>query len=254
MVSSSLVSAIQWKHLPHNHSVSTQTCAIVCCITSFGDMLDHIVIWLHDWKCITAFTKGWAVQTFFCTKPNIWTDTHAHTDMVITIIGGSCHKYHFCGNKRSVMTNMSVVTNMFLSWQNMSFVTTKVCSSQQNFCRDKIMFVATNICHDKHVFVTTKVLSWQAYFCHNKRHVLSWQNYICCYNILSYFVATKITLVAAPANDKYPPHPQPPFVTGGIKSGRLTCTQQANTDSVLTRLAISVLSPSSSLTLVRFRS
>ena len=45
------------------------------------------------------------------------------------------------------------------------------------FCHDKSMLIATklvmtNICHDKHVFVT-KVLSSQAYFCHDKRHVLS---------------------------------------------------------------------------------
>jgi len=37
------------------------------------------------------------------------------------------------------------------------FVATKVSLSQQTFCRDKIMFVATNICRDK-TFVTIKII------------------------------------------------------------------------------------------------
>ena len=41
---------------------------------------------------------------------------------------------------------------------------------RDNFCHDKQLFVATKIfCCDKHNFVATKVLSWQAYFCRNKR-------------------------------------------------------------------------------------
>ena len=67
-----------------------------------------------------------------------------------------------------------------------------------------IIFVATNICCDK-TFVTTKIcLSWQAYFCHDKRHVLSkqtclsWQTCVCHDNT---FVTTKMILVAALAND-----------------------------------------------------
>ena len=59
-------------------------------------------------------------------------------------------------------------------------VSTKVCLSQQNVCRDNIMFVATNICcRDKQTKFATKLLSWQ----------------------MNCFVATKIILVAAPAND-----------------------------------------------------
>ena len=43
----------------------------------------------------------------------------------------------------------------------------------KSFCHDKSMFVATKMfCHDKHVFVTKPLLQ-QAYFCHDKRHVLS---------------------------------------------------------------------------------
>ena len=65
-----------------------------------------------------------------------------------TIIGGSCHKYHFCRGKSSVAINMC------LSQQNACFVATKICLLGQNFCRSKIMFVATKIfCH---TFVTTK--------------------------------------------------------------------------------------------------
>ena len=60
------------------------------------------------------------------------------------------------------------------------FVATKIYLSQQNVCRDKIMFIATNICRKKHNSVATSKL-------------LSRQN----------FVAIKMILVAAPANDKY---------------------------------------------------
>ena len=81
----------------------------------------------------------------------------------------------FCCNK-----HVFVMTSMCLSWQKVSFVATEVCLLWQNFCHDKQRyachkksFVATKIfCHDKHNFVTTKLLSWQAYFCHNKRRVL----------------------------------------------------------------------------------
>ena len=70
-----------------------------------------------------------------------------------------------------------------MSLQNTSFVTTKVCLSQQTrVCRDKL--VAINIilsrqrfCHGKHTFVV---------FCRDKHKT---------------FVATKIIFMAAPAND-----------------------------------------------------
>ena len=94
----------------------------------------------------------------------------------------------------------------FLSCQNGSFVATKVCLPCQNFCRDKIMFVATKyfchnksstclsqqkFCHDKHTFccdkkrvlsqqthVVTKVsFSQQNYVCRGK--YLSEQKYVC---------------------------------------------------------------------------
>ena len=66
---------------------------------------------------------------------------------ILGIIGGNCHKYHFCRDKSLV------VTNTCLSRQSTSFVATKECL----FCRDKHVF----ICHDillffLQVFVATK--------------------------------------------------------------------------------------------------
>ena len=68
-----------------------------------------------------------------------------------------------------------VVTNLYLSWQNI-FVATNTCLSWQNFHHDKHIFVVIKdvFCHNKQVFVITKVsLSWQQFcrdiiVCHNK--------------------------------------------------------------------------------------
>ena len=65
-------------------------------------------------------------------------------EYLTTIIGGSCHKSHFCRDK-----------SLCLSRQNTSFVATKVCLPRQN-C----------------VFVATNVLWRQTYFCRD-------QNYTC---------------------------------------------------------------------------
>ena len=68
-----------------------------------------------------------------------------------TIIGGSCHKYNFCRDKRV-------------------FVATK--KRQKYACHDKTVLVAANSCRNKHTFVATSILlSQQAYFCRDK-HVL----------------------------------------------------------------------------------
>ena len=76
-----------------------------------------------------------------------------------------------------------------------SFVETKlhVFVSRDKFCDDRHTFVVETkdvICRDRHVFVATKLClsrqKYQAYFFRNKT-----------------FVATKIILVAAPANDTY---------------------------------------------------
>ena len=84
------------------------------------------------------------------------------------IIGGSCHKYHFCRDKYV-------------------FVATK-----HVFCRDKSMLVATKLLSPqtrvcRHIFATIFL-----YFCRDKRRV-------CCDKT---FVATKMIHVATPANDR----------------------------------------------------
>ena len=69
------------------------------------------------------------------------------------IIGGSCHKYHFCRDKHVFFATKHVFFCFFLF-----FVATKVCLPQQK-CRDKITFVPTKyFCRDKHVFVATKMI------------------------------------------------------------------------------------------------
>ena len=106
---------------------------------------------------------------------------------------------NFCCNK-----HVFVMTNTYLSQENISFVMTKTCFCNKSFvmtklcllqqtcvCHDKT-FVATNICHNKHNFVATRcVLSQQMCVCHDK-HVFCGDKT---------FVATKMMLVAAPAND-----------------------------------------------------
>ena len=74
------------------------------------------------------------------------------------IIAGSCHNYHFCRDK--------------------SFVPTITFSRQ---AQDKSMVVATNL------------LSQQAYYCRDKRHVLSRRTRVCCDK--SMLIATKLCLL-----------------------------------------------------------
>jgi len=115
-----------------------------------------------------------------------------------SITGGSCPKYHFCRDKQGFtltkhifcrdesMSQQKYVcrkkgfcykfTFVMCLWQNVSIVMTKVLSRQTRVCRNK------NIS-------SQQVLSWQAYFCRDKRCVL-------------FFVATKMVLVAAPTNDR----------------------------------------------------
>ena len=92
----------------------------------------------------------------------------------------------------------------FSSRQNTSFVATKVCLPLQNFCRHKIIFVATKyFCRDK-TFVATSTcirLSRQQTCFVPTNTCLSRQNYVCRYKYLSQktrvcrdmhtFVATK---------------------------------------------------------------
>ena len=73
----------------------------------------------------------------------------------------------------------------------------------KNISRDKHKFVATklvktNICRDKHNFATTK----------SRRNTPFVATKLCMYNFCrdKTFVATKMILVAAPANDKLRAH------------------------------------------------
>ena len=92
---------------------------------------------------------------------------------------------------------------MFLSRQKFchnkhAFVATKTCLSRQKYVYREKSFVVTNIKLlqvYKHNFVTTKLLLRQAYFC-----ALSGQTHVCCDKHV--FVATKMILEAAPANDR----------------------------------------------------
>ena len=97
--------------------------------------------------------------------------------VLMNIIGGSCHKYHFCRGETS-------------------FVATKRLLSRQNYaCRDKIIFVATNTClsrrnvfyRDKIVLAATKLyLSRQTRVCHEKRFVAT-RILLSCILFIAYF-------------------------------------------------------------------
>ena len=80
----------------------------------------------------------------------------------------------FCHDKYVFVT-----TNVCSSRQNMSFVVTKVCLSQQKFRHDNM-------------FCCDISLLQQAYLCQDKRHVLSWQTHVC--HDKSMLVVTKLYL------------------------------------------------------------
>ena len=104
-------------------------------------------------------------------------DQFIHTSLILSLAGAAT----------SIITCLSRQNRSFVCRDKYRcFVATKVCLS-----RHKHVFIATNICRDKS-FVATKT------FCRDKRFVaastlLSRQK--------TCFVATKIILVAAPAND-----------------------------------------------------
>ena len=91
------------------------------------------------------------------------------------------------------------MTNLCLSQHCTSFVVTKVCLSQQNICCNEILFCRNKrVCCDKRL-VSAGILLSQQRMCF-VLVVLLQQNYVCCCKT---FVMTKMTLVAAPANDRY---------------------------------------------------
>ena len=99
------------------------------------------------------------------------------------MIGGSCHKYHFCHVCRD--KSMLVAPKRLprhVRRDKLTFTTTKhvFVTTQHVFCRNKTF---VRVCRNRNT-VMTKVLLWQAYFCRDKA-----------------FVTTKMILVAAPMND-----------------------------------------------------
>ena len=118
-------------------------------------------------------------------------ETVSHYTLPIrdTIIGGSCHQYYFCRDKGFVATNI----------YKHVFVATKYV-----FCRDKSMLGATKLLSRENyvcrretrvAFVTTSILLLRQKTCFVATKLcLSRQIHVC-------FIATKMILVAAPAND-----------------------------------------------------
>ena len=157
---------------------------------------------------IFAATKVLLRQTCVCCNK-----THILLQQKYACRDNFCRKKNvcFCGNKTFVTTN--------ICRDKHNFVMTKCLSWQAYFCHYKHMFVMTKhvFCHNKSTLVKTKLLSWQTHvcrnkcllwqmfchtkysFCRNKRHALMWQTHVYCDKHV--FVATKIVLVAAPAND-----------------------------------------------------
>ena len=113
----------------------------------------------------------------------------AVTDPQFYIIGGSCHKYHFCRDKRFATTNICRDKHNFVATKVCHKYATQVCH-KYNFCRDKTRLLSRQkyACRDK-TFATKKTIVFVAtdicrdnFFCRDE-------------NILSrrkYFVATKI--------------------------------------------------------------
>ena len=115
---------------------------------------------------------------------------------------------------------------VILSRQNTSFVVTEVCLSRQTyFCHDKT-FVATNISRDKHnfgcsgklTFVATKMCLFRQNICLDK-HAFVVRN-ICCDKR---FVATKMIVMAAPANDTSQPRTGIVLQSSACLQQTLTC-------------------------------
>ena len=80
-----------------------------------------------------------------------------------SIIGGSCHKHHFCRDKHG----FALTKHAFCRDESM-FVTTKVCLSQERFLLQvyfcDVLVAKCVFCHDKSFVTTNTCLSQQKYF------------------------------------------------------------------------------------------
>ena len=192
---------------------------------------------LDNYKAYTNVIKDsnihfWRVNSFSITITHLSANSKTSVDwlhhrIMNDNIDGSCHKYHFCCNKRFVATNVFATTNVVFFCDKHMFVMTKYVFCCKKYmlvatkyclydCHNKT-FAATNTCCNKHNFVMTKVLSWQKMFCHNKhlfvttKHIVMTKDVFCCDKRVccnkhvwhnKTFVATKMIFVAAVANDR----------------------------------------------------
>ena len=116
------------------------------------------------------------------------------------------HKYtHTCMRSRKHANCRATDCVAVIRGSAKTLPRTNTCLSRQIFVATKHFFRDKLKKNRDKSFVATKVLSRQAYFCRDKRRVLSWQARVCRDRT---FVATKIILVAAPANDR-PSHTFP---------------------------------------------
>ena len=113
---------------------------------------------------------------------------------LICMIGGSCHRYYFLLQQTQVHHDkpMFVTALHIFGCDKGMLVATKHLLRRNCICRNK------RVCCDKSL-VSVGILLSQQRMCF-VLVVLLQQNYVCCCKT---FVMTKMTLVAAPANDRY---------------------------------------------------
>jgi len=105
----------------------------------------------------------------------------AQWSSVFIIIGGSCHKYHFCRDKSFVATNkhVFVATKHVFCREKSLHAATKLLSRHNYIYHDKI-FLPRQIISREHVFVATSILWSQQKACFAATNTcLSPQNCVC---------------------------------------------------------------------------
>ena len=95
-----------------------------------------------------------------------------------TIIGGSCHKYHFCRDKSFVAINTCLWRHTRICLDKTRSFVCYFFPRQKYACRNEIMFVAAKyifsrqkLCRGKHTFVATKDMFVQTHVCRVKTFV-----------------------------------------------------------------------------------
>ena len=106
-------------------------------------------------------------RQILCTETQ-WPERNYRIHTPSFIIGGRCHKYHFCRDKRFVATYSRFCRdkNVFVATNNV-VVATKMCLSRQKcVCRNKQCS-----CRDKSCVCRDKPLSRQKCVCRDKTFV-----------------------------------------------------------------------------------